>query len=67
MLYYGMKRPDSNSTLSDRTRLFIQEQTGLEISQSEADEIRQSLVRYSRILLEISQNDQKEECNYEKI
>ncbi|MCK5125755.1 MAG: hypothetical protein KAR42_05825 [candidate division Zixibacteria bacterium] len=62
-----MKRPDSNSTLSDRTRLFIQEQTGLEISQSEADEIRQSLVRYSRILLEISQNDQKEECNYEKI
>lgn len=52
-------RNDIQRELNQRTCDFFREMTGLELSETEAEEFRQSLVQYSRILLEIAQEQQK--------
>ncbi|RKX26308.1 MAG: hypothetical protein DRP45_03855 [Candidatus Zixiibacteriota bacterium] len=47
--------------LNQRTCDLIRKQTGVELTEAEAEEIRQSLVQYCRLLIEISQDQPEEE------
>lgn len=55
-----MKR--NRAEQNQHTREFIFKQTGIELTDGEAEEVRQSLVQYCQILLEIAQVQQEEQC-----
>lgn len=56
-----MKRQNSKAALNERTRAFILEQTGLTITDCEAEEFRRWYAQYGRLLIEISENQPEEE------